>query len=84
MCYRPLPTQSERIKILKELREEEIVTPPDFDGGSPTAKYNIVKWLLNHDPNKRPSSKELLQSDSLPVPKACHKTEMLVLRTSPY
>ena len=25
-------------------------------------------WLLNHDPNERPTSKELLQSDYIPPP----------------
>lgn len=28
----------------------------------------IIRWLLNHDPSKRPSSKELLQSTLLPPP----------------
>ncbi len=28
----------------------------------------MIRWLLDHDPVKRPTSKELLQSDYLPPP----------------
>lgn len=28
----------------------------------------IIRWLLNHDPARRPTSKELLGSDLLPPP----------------
>ena len=29
---------------------------------------HIIRWLLNHDPNERPTSKELLQSEYVPPP----------------
>ena len=28
----------------------------------------VIKWLLNHDPAQRPTSKELIQSEHLPPP----------------
>ncbi|XP_044265056.1 eIF-2-alpha kinase GCN2 [Tribolium madens] len=67
MCYKPLPTNMERIKILTNLRKKEIVLPEDFASGNPKQKF-LVTWLLNHDVAKRPTSLELLQSEHVPPP----------------
>ncbi|XP_064601948.1 eIF-2-alpha kinase GCN2-like [Liolophura sinensis] len=66
MCYRPLGTGMERVKILTTLRQEDVKFPEDFDELSNQAK--VLRLLLNHDPSQRPSSQELLQSDYLPPP----------------
>ncbi|XP_040575688.1 eIF-2-alpha kinase GCN2 [Lepeophtheirus salmonis] len=68
MCYHPLKTGMERIKILTDLRSEEIIFPSDFDEHVMEQQGFLIRWLLNHDPMQRPSSFELLQSDYLPPP----------------
>ncbi|XP_014673320.1 PREDICTED: eukaryotic translation initiation factor 2-alpha kinase 4-like [Priapulus caudatus] len=66
MCYPKPSTTMERVKIIGQLREPQIVLPPDFDGESSEAV--VIQWLLNHDPAHRPTSQELLQSHHLPPP----------------
>ena len=71
MCYPPLQTGMERIKVLSNLRSKEIILPPEergFEGSTALTdpQINIIRWLLNHDPSKRPTSNELLTSDHLP------------------
>ncbi|OWF52320.1 Eukaryotic translation initiation factor 2-alpha kinase 4 [Mizuhopecten yessoensis] len=68
MCYKPLPTGMERVKILNNLRLPEIKLPDDYDQINFENQTCIIIWLLNHDPSKRPTSTELLQSSFLPPP----------------
>ncbi|XP_069116071.1 eIF-2-alpha kinase GCN2-like [Argopecten irradians] len=68
MCYKPLPTGMERVKILSNLRLPEVKLPDDYDQSNFENQTNIIKWLLCHDPSKRPTSTELLQSPFLPPP----------------
>ncbi|ELU08630.1 hypothetical protein CAPTEDRAFT_220708 [Capitella teleta] len=76
MCYRPLNTGMERVKILTNLRQPSIELPADFDEATLQNQKKIlhliqaliVRWLLNHNPMLRPTCKELLQSDRLPPP----------------
>ena len=68
MFYRPLSTGMERVRIIAGLRQKEIVLPPDFhEQLLPQVEY-ILRWVLDHDPGKRPTSVELLQSDYMPPP----------------
>ncbi|XP_030764956.1 eIF-2-alpha kinase GCN2 [Sitophilus oryzae] len=66
MCYKPLDTGMERIKILNKLRMKDVGFPSDFDDND-RARF-LIKWLLNHDISNRPTSQELLQSEYLPPP----------------
>ena len=66
MCYKPLPTGMERVQILGRLRLESVELPQDFDILALRNQAKIIKWLLNYEPSKRPSSQELLQSKYLP------------------
>ncbi len=68
MCYPPLSTGMERIKVLTALRSSEIKLPGDFDERLLMQQVHIIRWLLDHDPTKRPNSQELLSSDYLPPP----------------
>lgn len=68
MCYKPLETNMERIKILLGLRNKEIILPDDFVNKKNTRQEFLIKWLLNHDVSKRPTSQELLQSEHVPPP----------------
>ena len=68
MCYKPLSTGMERVQILGNIRQPEILFPEDIDQIQLEKQLQIMKWLLNHDPSKRPTSQELLQSPYLPPP----------------
>ena len=68
MCYPPLRTGMERIKVLTALRSENIILPSDFDERLLMQQVHIIRWLLDHDPSKRPNSQELQLSDFLPPP----------------
>ncbi|KAG4084045.1 Serine/threonine-protein kinase [Neocallimastix lanati (nom. inval.)] len=65
MLYK-METGMERAKILENIRKDEIIFPDDFN----TEKYHnqteIIRLLLSHDPKKRPTSFEILQSNLLP------------------
>ncbi|CAG9763995.1 unnamed protein product [Ceutorhynchus assimilis] len=67
MCYKPLETGMERIKILTKLRMKDITFPEEFCQKNERAQF-LIRWLLNHDISKRPTSQELLQSEHLPPP----------------
>ncbi|XP_023718266.1 eIF-2-alpha kinase GCN2 isoform X3 [Cryptotermes secundus] len=68
MCYHPLLTGMERVKVLVNLRSSEIILPSDFTQDGKSQQVHIIRWLLNHDPSQRPTSLELLQSDYVPPP----------------
>ncbi|KAG8238101.1 hypothetical protein J437_LFUL012208 [Ladona fulva] len=68
MCYHPLLTAMERAKVLMSIRLKDIIMPADLNESDMPQQYHIIRWLLNHDPNKRPTSLELLQSDFFPPP----------------
>ncbi|XP_046402509.1 eIF-2-alpha kinase GCN2 [Ischnura elegans] len=68
MCYHPLVTGMERVKVLVNLRHKDIILPPDFNENEMPQQSHILRWLLSHDPGKRPTSLELLQSDYVPPP----------------
>ena len=68
MCYHPMKTGSERIKVLNDLRSLAVKFPSDFDQALLMQQTHILRLLLDHDSKKRPNSQELLQSDSLPPP----------------
>ncbi|XP_065317131.1 uncharacterized protein LOC135925652 isoform X2 [Gordionus sp. m RMFG-2023] len=58
-------TSMERIKVLNGLRQQEIKFPPGFEHEF-VIQSDIIRWLLCHDPLKRPTSKQLLMSGRLP------------------
>ncbi|KAH3854167.1 hypothetical protein DPMN_096706, partial [Dreissena polymorpha] len=80
MCYKPLDTNMERVKVLGHLRTKDVIFPEDFDTVGKQLK--IVQWLLNHDPNERPTSKELLQSEYMPPPQMEEEELNEVLRST--
>jgi len=47
------------------LREKIPKFPPDFLDKHPD-KVDLIRWLLEHDPDKRPTTIELLESEHLP------------------
>ncbi|KAI8785191.1 eukaryotic translation initiation factor 2-alpha kinase 4 [Biomphalaria glabrata] len=68
MCYKSLSTGMERVRIINGLRQPEIILPEEFLLEELSNQAKIIRWLLNHEPTLRPTSKELLSSDLLPPP----------------
>ncbi|XP_043271459.1 eIF-2-alpha kinase GCN2 [Venturia canescens] len=68
MCYKPLNTGMERVKILLNLRCKEIILPDDMTETEMPHQVHLLRWLLNHDPSQRPTAQELLASEYLPPP----------------
>ncbi len=56
--------------MLKNLREKIPKLPPDFVDKHPD-KVELIKLLLEHDPDKRPTTIELLESEHLPPKLVC-------------
>ncbi|VVC37487.1 Protein kinase, ATP binding site,Serine/threonine-protein kinase, active site,Protein [Cinara cedri] len=69
MCHKPFSTEMERIKVLSDLRMYECILPTEYLKIAEPAQKYITKWLLNHDPSKRPNSTDILQSQYIPPPK---------------
>ncbi|KAF9065023.1 kinase-like domain-containing protein [Rhodocollybia butyracea] len=58
-------TGSERISVLERLRKREVHFPTDWDPLR-TRQREIINWLLQHEPDQRPSAIELSQSPLMP------------------
>ncbi|PPQ64064.1 hypothetical protein CVT24_008877 [Panaeolus cyanescens] len=58
-------TGSERIAVLEDLRRPSIIFPLSWDTHR-TRQRDIITWLLQHEPDKRPTALELSQSPLLP------------------
>lgn len=67
MSY-PCKTKMERARNLGNIRLPDIKLPQDFESFLSHQQVHLVKWLLHHDPSKRPTSVDLLSSDYLPPP----------------
>ncbi|KAJ6607583.1 kinase-like domain-containing protein [Mycena sp. CBHHK59/15] len=59
-------TGSERIAVIEGLREPLIVFPTGWNQNL-TRQRQIITWLLQHDPDNRPTALELSQSSLLPA-----------------
>ncbi|KAH3663980.1 hypothetical protein OGAPHI_004694 [Ogataea philodendri] len=66
MIYQ-LGTSMERYTVISNLRGADIVFPADFDNSRLATEKKIIKMLLDHNPDKRPAAKQLLQSGLIRV-----------------
>lgn len=62
---RSYTTGMERVHRLRNLRQPSMEFPPNWPTGLVKEK-EVVKWLVTHKPEQRPSPLQLLQSDLLP------------------
>lgn len=53
-----------RHRVLSALREN-LVFPKGLETKCAT-ECSVIRWLLNHDPKKRPTARQLLESELLP------------------
>ncbi|KAI0266451.1 kinase-like domain-containing protein [Gloeopeniophorella convolvens] len=58
-------TGAERIAVIEGLRKREVNFPSDWDALR-TRQRQIITWLLQHNPDNRPTALELSQSSLLP------------------
>ncbi|PCH37122.1 Serine/threonine-protein kinase [Wolfiporia cocos MD-104 SS10] len=58
-------TSAERIAVLEDLRKPAIIFPLEWPPHK-IKQQQIINWLLQHDPDKRPTALELSQSELLP------------------
>ncbi|KAJ3276953.1 hypothetical protein HDV01_000005 [Terramyces sp. JEL0728] len=66
MIY-PLTTGMQRAVVLRDLRNPDINFPEDFPYNVLKDQHEIIKQLLDHMPNVRPSCAQLLQSPLVPA-----------------
>ncbi|GAB6026062.1 hypothetical protein CHUAL_012266 [Chamberlinius hualienensis] len=66
MCYHSISTYMEKVKLFEHIRSSNIVFPIDFHESKKPQQAALIRWLLDHDPSKRPTCQELLQSNLLP------------------
>uniref|UniRef100_A0A1Q3F239 non-specific serine/threonine protein kinase n=1 Tax=Culex tarsalis TaxID=7177 RepID=A0A1Q3F239_CULTA len=67
MSSTPLATGMERVKTLMDLRSAAIQFPDHMlTENKFLQQVQVIRWLLNHDPSKRPSAEELLSSELVP------------------
>ncbi|KAI0029609.1 kinase-like domain-containing protein [Vararia minispora EC-137] len=58
-------TGAERIRVIEDLRKPSIIFPQGWDPKR-TRQREIIAWLLQHDPDNRPTALELSQSSLMP------------------
>lgn len=57
----------ERVETLAALRSPSVIIPSHMlNNRDCEQQIRVIKWLLNHDQNKRPTAEELLASDLMP------------------
>ncbi|TFK38831.1 hypothetical protein BDQ12DRAFT_605427 [Crucibulum laeve] len=59
-------TGAERIAVIEDVRKPGILFPPGWDT-TRSRQREIITWLLQHEPNDRPTALELSQSALLPA-----------------
>ncbi|CAH1394203.1 unnamed protein product [Nezara viridula] len=69
MCHAPITTTMERFQMLSELRKPSPVFPPDFPYDEKSPQQKLIRCMLQHDVDQRPTSQELLQCQYIPPPK---------------
>lgn len=71
-------TGSERLVVISKLRETGKV-PPSFPAVYEKEK-EIIEWMLNEDPEKRPTAEQLLGSEYMPISTTEEKLSILFNR----
>lgn len=63
--FNAFSTAMERYTVIRDLRTKEIKLPSMW--AKDPIKTKLLRWMLSHDPEDRPSTLTLLQSELLPV-----------------
>ncbi|KAJ4455189.1 putative eIF-2-alpha kinase GCN2 [Paratrimastix pyriformis] len=64
--YHPFETQSERSRVLMALRRD-LTFPEEFTRLHMTRQCELIRWLLDPDPAKRPTARQLLRDQRMPL-----------------
>ena len=66
MCH-PIPTNMERDRTLREIREKHHTLPSTFEHSDKAVQGQIIESLLSHVPSERPSAADLLHNGNIPL-----------------
>ncbi|RJE22601.1 protein kinase Gcn2 [Aspergillus sclerotialis] len=66
MCH-PLPTNMERDRTLRGIREKHHTLPSTFEHSDKAVQGRIIESLLSHIPSERPSAVDLLHNGNIPL-----------------
>lgn len=79
MCF-PFQTVAERWKWLEALNKDSSQLPPRFTEDQYKVQGRIIQMLLDQDPEKRPSAKDLLLDPEVPEPLEEEKQQRFIQR----
>ncbi len=65
MCH-PMRTEMERLNTIKGIRSPRMSLPAEWAFDESSSQTQLVRMLLRHEPDLRPSANDLLQSPLLP------------------
>lgn len=67
MCHPPFATAMERHQVITALRSPAVVVPAEMLGDAAAVQQvKVLRWLLVHEADKRPTAELLLTSDLMP------------------
>ncbi|TPP59003.1 Eukaryotic translation initiation factor 2-alpha kinase 4 [Fasciola gigantica] len=66
MFYQSMPTGAQRVSVLTDLRKEQVIFPQDWPLKKLSNQTRLIRSMLQHDPNRRPSASDLLASPYVP------------------
>jgi serine/threonine protein kinase len=67
MCQAPFSTGMERLLVMKKLRENAELPAQFGEAYSTPALGDVIRWLVQHDPDQRPTAAQLLASALVPA-----------------
>lgn len=79
MCF-PFKTTTERFNWLGSINRDPTKLPARFDSDEYRVQGRIIKSLLNHDPDQRPSARDLLLDPEIPEPLETEKESRYIQR----
>ncbi|EDV29467.1 uncharacterized protein TRIADDRAFT_51839 [Trichoplax adhaerens] len=68
MCHPQFDTGMERYSVIMKVRQSDIILPETFQDSIAAfeTKVKLIRMLLNHDPKKRPTARDLFTSRLIP------------------
>ncbi|VDP81347.1 unnamed protein product [Echinostoma caproni] len=66
MFYQAMPTVAQRVAVLTDLRKEQVIFPADWQLKKLANQTRLIRSMLQHDPNRRPSASDILASSWVP------------------
>jgi translation initiation factor 2-alpha kinase 4 len=77
-------TGMERALVLSKLRQPDIPFPAQWSSDQKSAQREVITMLLQHDPQRRPSSEQLLMNPVVPKPEDQRKDYTAIIQGTCY